>query len=102
MCILHLEGQLRRISGVARATMSATMRNKGVTQGAKMMMNREARCILSAMTTTLLHPGHEITRRAISRRAFLAAGGLSFCGLGLSAFGSPAPGRAKSTILIWL
>src|SRR5205085_9434233 len=60
------------------------------------------RSILSAMTPTLPHPGHELTRRAVSRRAFLAAGGLSFCGLGLPTFGSPAPGRAKSTILIWL
>src|SRR3954465_10055439 len=54
-----------------------------------------------------MHPGHEITRAAVSRRTFLAAGGLAFCGLSLPALarGAAAPaGRelARSTILIWL
>lgn len=41
------------------------------------------------MTPTRPYPGHELTRRAVSRRAFLAASGLSFCGLGLSALATP-------------
>src|SRR5262245_53622762 len=55
-----------------------------------------------------MHPGHEITRAAVSRRTFLAAGGLAFCGLSLPALaGGPdaAPAgraRARSTILVWL
>jgi uncharacterized protein (DUF1501 family) len=50
-----------------------------------------------------MHAGHEITRAAVSRRAFLAAGGLTFCGLNLPALAAPAGrARAKSTILIWL
>jgi len=52
-----------------------------------------------------VHNGHEIIHRAVSRRTFLAAGGLTFCGLDLPHLvnAAPAPqGRAKSTILIWL
>jgi uncharacterized protein (DUF1501 family) len=50
-----------------------------------------------------MHTGHEITRSAVSRRAFLAASGLGFCGLGLPALAAPAGrARAKSTILVWL
>jgi hypothetical protein len=54
------------------------------------------------MSRTPLHRGHELSRRAVSRRTFPAADGLSFCGLGLSALARPAPARARSTILIWL
>ena len=52
-----------------------------------------------------MHEGHEIIRTAVSRRTFLAASGLGFCGLSLPdlATAAPAaPGRARSTILIWL
>src|SRR5258706_550403 len=50
-----------------------------------------------------MHTGHEITRSAVSRRMFLAASGLTFCGLNLPAFAAPAGRRhAKSTILVWL
>jgi hypothetical protein len=56
-----------------------------------------------------MHTGHETIRRALSRRTFLVASGVGFCGLQLP-FGSLAlpatapPNRrnAKSTILIWL
>src|SRR5436309_5047510 len=58
-----------------------------------------------------MHPGHETIRTLLSRRAFLAAGGLALGGLS-----RPGPGRtelipfyrpgarpqAQSTILIWL
>jgi uncharacterized protein (DUF1501 family) len=47
-----------------------------------------------------MHAGHELIRSLVSRRTFLAAGGLTVAGLGLGA--TPARGRAKSTILIWL
>jgi hypothetical protein len=52
-----------------------------------------------------MHEGHEIIRTAVSRRTFLAAGGLGFCGLSLPDLATAAPavaGRARSTILIWL
>lgn len=55
-----------------------------------------------------MHSGHEITRRAISRRTFLTASGLGFCGLALPELvrGNQAStqlkAKAKSTILIWL
>jgi hypothetical protein len=50
-----------------------------------------------------MHTGHEITRAAVSRRAFLAASGLTFCGLGRPAVAAPAGrARARSTILLWL
>jgi hypothetical protein len=52
-----------------------------------------------------MHRGHEIIRAAVWRRTFLAAGGLGFCGLSLPALArasSVSPGRARSTILIWL
>ncbi|MCE9533713.1 MAG: DUF1501 domain-containing protein [Planctomycetes bacterium] len=54
-----------------------------------------------------MHDGHEIIRNAVSRRTFLAASGLSFCGLSLRDVVRCAPtaapkGKAKSTILIWL
>src|SRR5688500_16131698 len=52
-----------------------------------------------------MHTGHHTVRTALSRRTFLAAGGLGFCGLALSdiARASVTPkGKAKSTILIWL
>jgi uncharacterized protein (DUF1501 family) len=52
-----------------------------------------------------MQAGHEIIRTAVSRRAFLAAGGLTFCGLSLPALtraAPAAPGRARSTILVWL
>jgi hypothetical protein len=52
-----------------------------------------------------MHEGHEIIRTAVSRRTFLAASGLGFCGLSLPdlATAAPAaPGRARSTILVWL
>jgi hypothetical protein len=45
--------------------------------------------------------GHDVIRTALSRRTFLAASGLTFCGLSLPA----APARrkhARSTILVWL
>jgi hypothetical protein len=47
--------------------------------------------------------GHEVTRAAVSRRAFLAASGLTFCGLSLPCPAAPAGRpRAKSTVLLWL
>ncbi len=54
-----------------------------------------------------MHAGHEIIRNAVSRRTFLAASGLSYCGLSLpdivrAAPSVPVKGKAKSTILIWL
>jgi hypothetical protein len=52
-----------------------------------------------------MHGGHEIIRTAVSRRTFLAASGLSFCGLSLPALtvaGPVTPRRARSTILLWL
>jgi uncharacterized protein (DUF1501 family) len=53
-----------------------------------------------------MHTGHEIIRRALSRRTFLAASGLSFCGMALpepTALAAPRTGgKARSTILIWL
>jgi len=51
---------------------------------------------------------HDIIRTAISRRVFLTASGLGFCGLSLpqlvraEGVSAPARGKAKSTILIWL
>ncbi|HLW64207.1 MAG TPA: DUF1501 domain-containing protein [Gemmataceae bacterium] len=46
---------------------------------------------------------HPITSAVLSRRTFLAASGLSFCGLGLPALAAPSSrAHAKSTILIWL
>src|SRR5258706_10332178 len=47
-----------------------------------------------------MHAGHEIIRSLVSRRTFLAAGGLSVAGLGMAT--SPSRPRARSTILIWL
>jgi hypothetical protein len=52
-----------------------------------------------------MHESHEIICTAVSRRTFLAASGLGFCGLSLPDLASAAPaapGRARSTILIWL
>ncbi len=57
-----------------------------------------------------MHGGHDLLRSALSRRTFLVAGGLGFCGLDLPvlrAAGRPAPTparrkQAKSTILFWL
>jgi hypothetical protein len=57
-----------------------------------------------------MHPGHDCIRGALSRRAFLVAGGVGFCGLhlpSLAGANQPAtpvgrPGRAKSTIFFWL
>ncbi len=52
-----------------------------------------------------MHEGHEIIRTAVSWRTFLAASGLGFCGLSLPDLAhatTAAPGRARSTILIWL
>lgn len=50
-----------------------------------------------------MHFGHEIVQNAVSRRAFLAASGLTFCGLSLPDVAQAATvGRAKSTILVWL
>jgi hypothetical protein len=54
----------------------------------------------------MAHAGHEITRRIVARRTFLAAGALGFGGLCLPdlvrADAAPPKGKAKSTILIWL
>jgi hypothetical protein len=52
-----------------------------------------------------MHEGHEIIRTGVSRRTFLAASGLGFCGLSLPELAGAAPavaGPARSTILIWL
>jgi hypothetical protein len=57
-----------------------------------------------------MHPGHDLIQAALSRRAFLAASGVSFCGLHLpglvrAARRETAPGRrgqARSTIFLWL
>ena len=53
-----------------------------------------------------MHTGHEYTRALVSRRTFLAASGVGFCGLSLPDVVRAAPaaphGKAKSTILIWL
>jgi uncharacterized protein (DUF1501 family) len=48
--------------------------------------------------------GHESIQAAVSRRLFLAASGLTYCGLSLPALAAPqaARTRAKSTIFIWL
>jgi hypothetical protein len=53
-----------------------------------------------------MHHGHEAVRAALSRRAFLVAGGVSFAGLDLPSLvraqqAAPRP-AARSTILIWL
>jgi hypothetical protein len=52
------------------------------------------------------HAAHNIVRAAVTRRTFLVASGLGFCGLSLPDIArseAPAPrGKAKSTILIWL
>jgi uncharacterized protein (DUF1501 family) len=54
-----------------------------------------------------MHPGHEIIRRVVSRRTFLTASGLTFCGLALPERSAPAAqstsgGKARSCILVWL
>jgi hypothetical protein len=56
-----------------------------------------------------MHTGHETIRRALSRRTFLVASGVGFCGLqmpfpslALPATSPPNRKKAKSTILIWL
>jgi hypothetical protein len=53
--------------------------------------------------------GHDPIRAALSRRTFLVAGGLGFCGLHLPSIvrarqpgAAPPRGRAKSVILLWL
>src|SRR5437667_10319056 len=46
---------------------------------------------------------HAIIRNAVTRRTFLAASTLGFCGLQLPVTAAPGTRRrAKSTILIWL
>src|SRR5260370_27065952 len=48
---------------------------------------------------------HDYTRDLLSRRTFLAAGGLAFAGLALPDVlraSPPSAGRARSTIFIWL
>src|SRR5947208_3898799 len=51
----------------------------------------------------MMHAGHDVIRTAVSRRTFLAASSLTFCGLSLPGLAAPAARpRAKSTILIWL
>jgi uncharacterized protein (DUF1501 family) len=51
----------------------------------------------------MMHAGHDVIRTAVSRRTFLAASGLTFCGLSLPGLAaSAARPRAKSTILLWL
>src|SRR5471032_556627 len=62
------------------------------------------------MGSLTMHTGHEITRRAVSRRTFLVASGLGFGGLSLPDLGRAGDDKrpagcspkAKSTILIWL
>jgi uncharacterized protein (DUF1501 family) len=50
-----------------------------------------------------MHRGHDIIQTAVSRRTFLAASGLAFCGLCLPTVASAAARpRAKSTLLLWL
>ena len=57
-----------------------------------------------------MHPGHDSISRVTSRRTFLVASGVGFCGLhlpGLVRAGKPSSKAAnrrvaKSTILIWL
>jgi hypothetical protein len=57
-----------------------------------------------------MRPGHDLIRAALSRRTFLAAGGVSFCGLDLPSLVRaasstvPARGRkpARSTIFLFL
>jgi hypothetical protein len=51
-----------------------------------------------------MHTGHQIIDRALSRRTFLVASGLTFCGLALPELtGAPLPtGKARSCILVWL
>jgi uncharacterized protein (DUF1501 family) len=53
----------------------------------------------------MMDGGNAIIRTAITRRTFLAASGLGFCGLALPEITQAAiapKGKAKSTILIWL
>jgi hypothetical protein len=53
-----------------------------------------------------VHPGHGLIRAALSRRTFLVASGLGFCGLHLPAVARAQPGLrrrpARSCILLWL
>ncbi len=46
--------------------------------------------------------GHAVVRAALSRRAFITASGLAFCGLPVQAQSNAPRRTARSTILVWL
>jgi hypothetical protein len=75
--------------------------------GAALAMRRSGVSGVACRRGELMHHGHEPVRAALSRRAFLVAGGVGFAGLHLPSLvrarAAAAPRKpARSTIFIWL